>query len=328
MPNKLKSKKVFVLLMLAFWLAGNSQTIQVGSSQTIPNQIPFKDLTKLPADYARWRNTVVQTQNLVSTLKHDTCINKKFSIVFYLIEDSINTYTNPVNVNNFISASIVPVINTLNLAFKRICVSFQNCSTVVIPNYPYNTWTQNIIEPVVTNNWYTTKTINFYLPAGLSGAGGVNNSAGYTYMPGAPGNNKDIIVMSKAQLSNTVTLMHLFGHFFGLPNTQDEIGSPVIPGPVAPSGSYEYFDRTNCYTNGDGFCDTEADCYPANFNNTTPPIPPCHLDYGHVDGLGKYYTPPVDNFMSEYNKLCRCKFTQEQWNFMARVMITSRFYLH
>jgi hypothetical protein len=327
-----KSKINYFFLLLFSYIIGLAQPVQLSQAQGTSNPKPIKDLTQLPANYGKWRNDLLQTQNLVSILKHDTCLNKKFSIVFYIIDDSSKTFSNPLtyptNLNNFIANSLVPTINTLNNIFKRICVSFQNCSTVIIPHHPYNAWTPQIIEPIVTSNWYTTKTINFYLPQGITSVGGVNNSTGYTYMPGSPGVNKDIIVMARGQLTNTVTLLHFFGHFFGLPNTHDEIGSPAIPGPIPPAISNEYVDRTNCYMNGDGFCDTEADSYPSGFNYLVPPVPVCHYDYGPVDGLGKYYTPPVDNFMSEYNGTCRCKFTQEQFNFMARVMITSKFYLH
>lgn len=264
----------------------------------------------------------MQTQNLVTTLKHDTCLNKKFSIVFYLIQDSTFSI-NQGNIGTITSTLITPAINTLNNVFKRICVSFMNCSTVVIPHYPYNQWTQNPLEPIVTSNWYTTQTINFFLVENIAGQ---PNAGGYTYMPGTPG-NKDIIVMRKGAL-NTTTLLHLMGHFFGLPDTYAEIGGPVVPGPIPPATTYEFVQRTNCYTNGDGFCDTEADPYPSGYNSSNPPVPPCYFDYGPVDGQGRYYTPPVDNYMSEYRGTCRCRYTQEQYNYMARVILTQRLYLH
>jgi hypothetical protein len=202
-----------------------------------------------------------------------------------------------------------------------------NCSTVVIPNYNYNTWTQNYTEPVVTANWYTPNTINVFVPAEIV----LPPGGGYTYFPGA---GKDMIVISKQNMiGNPGELVHQMGHFFGLPDTWDEIGSPVSPGPPAGVTSYEYVNRTNCYTNGDGFCDTEADCYWA----VVPPGPhntvmsngsnPCnYIWYGVQDGHGDYYTPPSDNYMSDY--LCRCRFSLEQLNFMAHTIITTRKYLH
>jgi len=317
MADNIKLKKIYVLFLLFAYLGISSQ---ISTGTAIVNSEKGTCGTILPGNYLNWKKTVVQTQNLVSTLKHDTCINKKFSIVFYVVLDS-NYLWGALNPGNLAAA-----VDTLNGRFKRICVSFQNCSTVVIPHYPYNDWTQNVIDPIVTSNWYTTQTINFYLVNTVTSVGNPN-AAGYAYMPGTPGNNKDVIVMRKSAL-NTKVLHHLIGHFFGLPDTYGEIGAPVIPAPPVPPPppfSYEFVARTNCYTNGDGFCDTEADPYSSSYNIINPV---CGYIYGPVDGNGKYYVPPVDNFMSEYFLPCRCRYTQEQYNFMARVMITSKFYLH
>jgi hypothetical protein len=275
-------------------------------------------------NYKKWKDDIVPVQNLVSTLKHDTCLDKKFSIVFYIVLDS--SYLPQVSVGQINTA-----IATLNTVFRRICVSFENCSTVYIPKYPYNTWQTVPHEMQVTSNWYTTQTINMYLVASV---GGTVTNGGYTYMPGTPG-NKDVIVMRKSAL-NTTTLLHLFGHFFGLPDTYAEIAPipPAIPGPPPGITSHEWFERTpsNCYTHGDGFCDTEADPYTGNlaqgYNDSSPPVPPCYYNYLIADGMSRWYTPPVDNYMSEYRGTCRCRFTQEQYNFMARVILTQRLYLH
>jgi hypothetical protein len=287
--------------------------------------------TKRPIFPAKKKYSSAVTNNLVTSIKQDTCINKKFSLVFYVTLDSNyhwgqgQSSTPP----PFLTPSnIAAGVSALNAAFSRICISFMNCSTVVIPNYNYNTWTQNNFETIVTNSWYTPKTINVYVPADIlipSGAGG------YTYFPGV---GKDLIVITKQNMmGNPGELVHQMGHFFGLPDTWDEIGSPVSPGPPAGIASYEYVSRTNCYTNGDGFCDTEADCYwavvPPGPHNTimSNTVSPCtYVWYGVQDGHGDYYTPPSDNYMSDY--LCRCRFTQEQLNFMAHTIITTRNYLH
>ncbi len=105
------------------------------------------------------------------------------------------------------------------------------------------------------------------------------------------------------------------GHFFGLPHTFEG------PSPNAPST--ELVNETNCTTTGDGFCDTEADPYPAGVDVTKP----CGLNYGPQDANGHYYTPPVDNIMTYY-KGCNCRFTQQQYNHMAYIYYTIRNYLH
>jgi hypothetical protein len=266
---------------------------------------------------------------MVTTLKHDTCLNKKFSIVFYVVQDS----SYQPNAASVATLNLTQVVANLNATFKRICVQFLNCSTVFIPHHPYRDWTKNIVDPVVTANWYTDKTINCYITGTVTGQ--TNDPGGYAYPPPLTVTTtpKDVIVIERNSLiaPNFVpfpssTIIHLMGHFFGLPHTFDEIGTPVVPGPPAGAISYEYFNRSNCYSNGDGFCDTEADCYPLGYNSNTNPVPVCNYQTGIKDGNNEYYVPPVDNLMSLYP--CRCHFSQEQYNYMAHIILTKRLYLH
>ena len=249
----------------------------------------------------------------VSPLDHDTCLDRQFSVVFYVVLDS--TYS-PLPAN---TASLALLIQTMNACFKPICVSFQNCSTVFIPNYPYNKWKKDITEPVITTNWYTDKTLNIYLVDTVKQE--AINTEGlyaytYTYPPASPiVPKKDLIVMSKG-IFNTPDFglfFHQLGHFFGLVHTYDEIGSPTPPVTFpAPNGiiSQEYADGTNCAIHGDCICDTEAD------PQSTSQI---------LDGKGDHYILPIDNYMS-YLGLCR--YTQQQYNLMAYTILTKRLYLH
>lgn len=274
-------------------------------------------------------------QNMVTTLKHDTCLNKTFSIVFYVVLDSGQLPSVLPGPGNATPAALNTMITSLNAAFKRICVQFLNCSTVYIPNHPFNNWTKNIVDPIVTSNWYTDKTINVYFASQVGGQS-PNEVGGYAYPPppNLTTNAKDVIVLTKGSLNATNVagtlnheIIHQFGHFFGLPNTFDEIGSPITPAPPPGVLNYEFFNRTNCYSQGDGFCDTEADCWPLN----PPPMPltsPCgyYRFPGVQDGNNEFYVPPVDNMMS--NWACRCRFSQEQYNYMAYIILTRRLYLH
>jgi len=269
------------------------------------------------------------TQNMVVTLKHDTCLNKKFSIVFYVVLDS--NYSPGVAT----TATLNSLVANFNTAFKRICVEFLNCSTVYIPHHPFNNWTKTIVDPIVTSNWYTDKTINIYIASNVTGSG--NDPNDYAYPPPltATATTKDVIVLTKGSLLglNAVPFqssvpLHQMGHFFGLPHTFDEIGTPtVVPAPPAGAISNEFFNRSNCYPHGDGFCDTEADPYPLGYNNSITPIPICYYQTGIADGNSAYYVPPLDNLMSLYYP-CRCRFTQEQYNHMAYTILTKRLYLH
>jgi hypothetical protein len=254
--------------------------------------------TTLPPNYSNWKTSVSSVQNLVSALKHDTCLNKKFSIVFYIIADSLGGW------GGLFQPNLDTCIAKLNRNFAPICVSFMNCSTVVIPNHTFNYWDMPFSETLVVPNWHADNTINLYLPASITGT-----PTGYAYFPSS---GKDVIVVEKSAIT-TLTPVHEMGHFFGLPHTHDEIGGSVVPPPPAGVASYEFVARTNCYLHGDGFCDTESDCFPQ-------PL-------GTKDGFNEYYVRPIDNIMS-YHGSTRCRFTQEQYNFMARAILTQRLSLH
>lgn len=273
---------------------------------------------KITPTYNTWRKSVLGNKNMVTTLKHDTCLNKKLSVVFYVILDSNSTWG-----STLIPANLDTCIAQLNRVFKPICVSFANCSTVVIPVYPYNNWYNDVTEPIVTASWYTDKTINIYLVDSIRKPQG---ASGYAYLPGG----KDAIVIAKKSITG-ITPIHEIGHFFGLVHTFDDISAPIptssiVPNPSQPLTS-ELVTRNvgsrNCYTNGDGFCDTDADCFSQGFNINSP----CNIQYGPQDANLEYFIPPVDNYMT-YFRNCRCKFSQEQYNFMAIVIATQRIYLH
>lgn len=251
-----------------------------------------------------------RSQNLVTTLDHDTCLNKQFSIAFYIVLDSsmsVRTATQP---------TLDAIIDTLNKTFSRICVSFVSCKTVFIPNYPYNRWKRSATDPVVTANWYTDKTINFYIIDSVLEETQFSDPRGYAYPP--PPNNytpaKDVIVVEQLRAPlDFYYMLHSFGHFFGLSHTYDELnGTPAaVPGPIPPVVSQEYVDGSNNTIHGDLIADTEADPGPVAVKK---------------DGKGQVYDRPLDNFMSFVNFACR--FSQQQYNLMARTILTKRLYLH
>lgn len=287
-----------------------------------------------------------QTQALVNQLLRDTCLDKKFSLVFYIMQDS--SYSLPNNTVAMNSYSITQAVAMLNEAFSRICVSFEHCKTVLIPNYSYNEWTYSQGNLIV-QNWYTENTINIYLPKDITSSSPDIGEAGYSYTalptPATliPVNAiilpKTMVMASNASGFQGHNLLHQFGHFFGLPHTWDEINpagaSTVIPGPplngTLTINTLEYVNRANmqnCAEHGDGFCDTEADPYPAVAATNTLYSAPQNFSQtlGLKDGHGDFYVPPWDNIMSTYKG--RCHFSQQQYNYMAYFILTRRMYLH
>ncbi len=264
---------------------------------------------------------------MVSATDHDTCLNKKFSIVFYAFQDSAFA----LNVNAMNTVTIQSIIDTLNARFGRICVSFESCSLKVIPNYEYNTWTE-AFDDVVTTNWFTPQTINVYLVEMVVDRP-YNEKNGYAHnsqlIYGTRMTNRNAIVINcrLGVFELAKTTLHVFGHFFGLHDTFAEMGSPASPPPLLNYMSNEFADRSNCYVNGDLLCDTEADPFPVSYYEALPPAGSYCQYYPVIkDGRQDWYTPPLDNLMSMYN--CRCRFTQEQYNRMARFILNYRMDLH
>jgi hypothetical protein len=248
----------------------------------------------LPATYPVQRTNF--TNYLATTagtlLPHDTCFKKQLSIMLYLIPDS----TGATNVS---AANITANINNLNTFFKPLCISFQNCSTQVIPEYHYGKhWDKVYNEPKVLGTFYAENTINVYVVDTI-----YPNGPGYTYMPPVPA-GKDIIVINKLQFNtpSNYEIVHQMGHVFGLPHTYAEISTNSAMGPTS-----ELVKRSNCKTNGDGFCDTDA-------------------DGSGTDANSNYYVRPTDNIMSAGPS--RCRFTLEQYNFMAYTFLVYKTYLN
>jgi hypothetical protein len=273
-----------------------------------------------------------QLQHLTG-VGRDTCLNKKFSIVFYIIQDS----TQNKNITAIETGTIPVILNILNTGFSRICVSFQSCSTVVIPNYSYNKWTEQA-ESIVTSSWYTENTINIYLVEYIDDVP-EQEMTGYAHAPkvrGAKDSKKDVVVYQYVTIApddrdNVLSpnaagfvgsnALHIMCHYFGLPDTfsETQLADSII--------TREKVRRTNCDIAGDGFCDTEADPFPRGMY--PPPAPPhtyCYYYHNHKDLKGDYFTPPVDNIMSMWT--CRCRLTQQQYNHMAKFILRNRMNLH
>lgn len=291
------------------------------------------------------------TNNLVLNLNQDTCLDKKFSIIFYLINDSAYSLTNPASSATAIAAySLSAMINVLNTAFKPICVQFEHCKTVIIPDYELNQWKISTTQPEIFRKYYEKNVINIYIPYGILPPHPDFPEELYTFpLPPVPQGTfvtTDAIVMPKGAALEPMTppgfvgssLLHVFGHYFGLPHTYFEKDPGNVPSPPPPNNAtppiatLEYVDHAsiqNCLDHGDGFCDTEADPYPSVLNGSgfqNPQPKNCGNAGGLKDGHGDYYVIPDDNFMSHY--ICRCKFTPQQYRYMAYIILTRRMYLH
>jgi hypothetical protein len=324
-----------ILLLFSFYFVSSQTKLSVRKHE-------------IPGNSTNGKYSAGNTQALVNQLLHDTCLDKKFSVVFYLIQDSL--YSLP-SATALATYSLTDMINLLNKTFSCICVSFEHCKTVIIPNYPYNKWGALETGTAVTENWFTDNTLNIYLPEEIlpTRPDGVEFGYAYPFPPSPPSTVipvNAVVVERVASMAingsgfSGSTLLHAIGHFFGLPHTFDEINpagvNTVVPTPptnASPSiTTLEFVDRTNiqnCLDHGDGFCDTEADPYPSSATSPTyaSGARNCVNTLGLKDGHGNFYTPPCDNIMSAYEGT-RCRFSQQQYNFMAYMILTRRLYLH
>jgi hypothetical protein len=226
------------------------------------------------------------------------CIDKKFSIIVHIVRDNTPAA-------NITEAQILECVDTLNRKFAPICVSFEVCEFRYIDNTYYDT--------VKNKNWeemqvlYNEKNrINIYYvsdikrptasPCGFAGLGCITNLV-----------SEGIVIKKKASCigSNSKTLAHEMGHYFGLLHTFEGSGTELVNG-------------SNCTTAGDLICDTPADPYvdgddPANYVDGT-----CKFISMLKDGNGDYYDPIVGNIMSYYPDNCECGFTHDQYMKMAK----------
>lgn len=214
------------------------------------------------------------------------CLDKKFTIVLHWVNDSLNSL-------NTDASALDPAIINLNKAFEPICVSFEICKKEFINWYQFDTL-DNIKEfDELERRVQEDYRINLYVvnvPTELCGFARFNSIHQH---------NKMSLIVSKSCIFYNA-LPHYMGSLFGLLHTEDnQFGK-------------ELADESNCATAGDKFCDTPAD---PGYNWNIPP-PPCSLENKKKDANGNYYTPDISNFMSQYFG-CQCKFSREQYIYMA-----------
>lgn len=188
------------------------------------------------------------------------------------------------------------VLNMLNQAYKPANIQFVSCASVdYIKNDTYYFTDNNVFTinwTTIRNTFNDNNAINLYFLETLS-----NRGAMY------PGNYELYLGLIRND-NALISVPHEVGHFFGLQHTFDE-RTEIINGEkiiirenVARSGV-----NCNCETEGDHFCDTEADVV----DDIIKPmaqwqlISPEYTFSGmYYDKFGGKYNPDVKNIMSYY----------------------------
>lgn len=219
------------------------------------------------------------------------CLDKKFSIVVHIVKDSLH-------VPAFTKAAILDDVDSLNKNFAPICVSFEVCEFDYIDNFLYlevdtaKQWKEMQVLYHKKNriNIYYTRTLIAPSGAGFAGLGQITEM------------NKEGIVITA---TGERVLSHEMGHYFGLEHTfETKHGNELV-------------DGSNCSTAGDSICDTPAD------PNDGVDVSTCTSTSILKDANGQYYSPLINNIMSYYPDVCKCRpgFTHDQFKKMANTYL-------
>lgn len=148
-------------------------------------------------------------------------------------------------------------------------------------------------------------TVNVYFVLDPAGA------CGY-YSPGAGA----VAIRNSCSNTNSTTLTHELGHFFGLPHTfygWENGNTPSNPEKVTRVAG------SNCTNAGDGFCDTDADYLGDRWN--------CPYTGFKLDANGDEYHPDSSIYMSYSTDACMSRFTNMQAARMQNRLVTNYNYL-
>lgn len=235
------------------------------------------------------------------------CLDKKFTVVAHVVQDSLGSYTGQALQD--LQDLITSRIENTNLHFAPICVSFEICEFKLIENFQYavveseNEWEQMQVKYNQDNriNMYFVQDSYKGLECGFATWEGVG-------FPDSGG----VVVHVPCLSDISKAIPHQLGHFFGLYDTAEWglFGEELVSR-----------DTINCQQTGDLLCDTPADPLTADLiasvNSYITVSLGCRFVYDGKDVNGQNYIPDVGNIMSFYPDECRCGFSYEQYLKMA-----------
>jgi hypothetical protein len=191
---------------------------------------------------------------------------------------------------------LAQIIEELNVAFVGANIQFYTCDAIdyiVSDTYFHLTYMGESGLYSIHNN---PDAINVYYVAVIT-CGEDCSYAGYAYYPWQ---NINFIAISNGPATNGSTVIHEFGHFFGLLHTDETVYGK------------EYVDGSNCEIAGDLLCDTPADPKLSTCVNSD-----CEYTGTETDGHGDAYAPDTHNFMSYSRYDCRDEFSNQQMELMS-----------
>lgn len=233
-------------------------------------------LAKIGLFFILFNSTVAFSQSRTSL----ECIDREFNVIVHIVKDR---YKFPIETLTEVNKAI----DSVNVAWKPICMKFNICDIRYVDNFNFLQWHQDTMELEFLAIHHEPRTINVILVEQIVMPFGF---AGYATLGGISMRGQPYIVINAG--TGHVTWIHELGHYFGLLHTFEP--------PIGLA------DNSDCAINGDKICDTPADPY-GFYNNTT-----CEYTGNIKDANGLYYNPLVENYMSYYVD-CAKSFTHQQY---------------
>ncbi|MCB0664888.1 MAG: hypothetical protein KDC80_03655 [Saprospiraceae bacterium] len=211
------------------------------------------------------------------------------------------------------NASLSIALSYLNSFYSEAGLQFYYCGQ---PNYINNSDlyvfdatapdndTESALAAATTE---ANDAVNIFFVNSIKTASG-SNACGYAYYPtNLPQFNRIVMRNSCTAAYPNGTFVHEFGHYFNLYHTHQ--GTENGPSHISAENVPRSGPQSNCSTDGDLLCDTDADPRydSGNFNSGT-----CSYTGSETDQFGNLYTPPVNNIMSYYPDACGGIFTPDQ----------------
>ncbi len=210
----------------------------------------------------------------------------------HIVNQSNGTGGLPLSDLNEALANLNNVYHEANIEWYLASVNYINNSTF----YDFNQSQENsLCNPNVIDD-----AVNVFFVNSINGGG----ICGYAYYPFNSDVSLRILMRNSCTSTYTNgTFVHEFGHHLSLPHTHNGTSN----GNTHPDAEHvpRSGSQSNCTTDGDFICDTEAD--------PTGPTSSCNYVGGGSDIYGNPYTPNEDNIMSYYSDACGGNFTPGQY---------------
>lgn len=248
----------------------------------------------------------LQGQRALLDKKQSTsCLQRDFVVMAHLVRDTFQ------NINST-PENIAAALDLVNEWFDPICVRFVLREVDTLDNFQYDIPANfNEIEQLWAHHNEDNR-INLYIVSDLSF---VSPEPVFATYQGILQTEQGGLLINFDQLnSNPLWLVHGFGHYCGLLDTNEDFDEQLVNG-------------DNCETTGDEVCDTPADPYnELDLENGLAAYidDECRFIFPGLDENGEYYLTQSGNAMSLYPLDCWCGLTFGQFERMAGIIRRSR----